>query len=62
MSRPGSRRTLRQHARVIQRSLADLRSGKKTDHLSSDELAQMILGLEKRLSEVTEKLTSTEGR
>lgn len=57
-----SRRALRRHQLVIERSLADLKAGKKTDHLSSDEVSQMIVGLENRLTEVTATLASPEAQ
>lgn len=53
-----SRNALRRQQMTLELSLEDLRRGRRTGHLSPAELTQMIMGLEKRLSEVGTRLMS----
>lgn len=56
MKRIPSRHALRWHQATILQTLADLRAGRKVDHLPQEEVAQLIAGLEQRLVEVNRRL------
>jgi hypothetical protein len=54
--RPTGTTTLRNHRSNLRHALADLMTGKKFEHLSAAERAQMKEAMEKRLAEVEEAL------
>ena len=47
---------LRRHQATITQTLADLRQGRKVDHLPEEEIALLIAGLEQRLAEINSRL------
>lgn len=51
---------LERHQHMLERSLADLKARKNTEHLSALDIAQMSRGLEKRLSIIKRCLTSND--
>jgi hypothetical protein len=44
---------------MLERSLRDLKAGKKTDHLAEDELDLLVAGLEARLVAVRDALRAS---
>lgn len=52
--------TLKRHRGALRRALEDFKEGKKIDHLSQKEVAQMILAMEQRLTKVEERLSKIE--
>lgn len=52
--------TLKRHRGALQRAIDDFREGKKIDHLSQKEVAQMISAMEQRLTKVEERLRKIE--
>lgn len=49
---------LLQHQQIIERSLADFRSGRNTAHLSTDEIDQVVQNLEIRLATIRESVAT----
>ena len=56
MKRPRKLYSLVQHRAVLERTLVDVRAGRKIAHLSEEEIEQMINGLENRLADVIDSL------
>ena len=54
--------TLNRQKRALLRSLKDLRTGKRTGHLSKMEVDEMIVAIEKRLINVDEGLNEASKR
>lgn len=48
--------SLREHQRIIERSLADFSNGRKTAHLPAEEVDLVIRALEERLETIKQSL------
>jgi hypothetical protein len=55
------RESLLRRQALLERSLRDLRAGKRVDHLTEDELIMLITGLETRLVTLSEAMSAKEG-